>query len=231
VSQGQLKQRELQEITENTILVEGDDDRAIIDKLCKKRKITIPNQTILVPNEFSEKIGGGFRGILKTIEEFHLNSSYHKVKKLLILCDANNEGASKRFSRIKKCLKEQKNIHFSIPKTLGTLSPLRPNTVSVGIFIFPNNKDKGTLETLCLKTLKEQKRLQMANYYLQALRKNNLLKTPNHRLDKARLHAYLAASKEPNIHIRGALKNQEIDLNSNHYDQLVNFLRSLTDST
>ena len=88
---------------------------------------------------------------------------------------------------------ENVNILERLPNSIGKVENI--GIFKVGIFIMPNNRDSGMLETLCLQSIEGMHCNKEMQAYIECLKKfyeNN----PSFNLEKAKTQVYLA-SKVP----------------------------------
>jgi hypothetical protein len=207
--------REAKEYTENTILVEGADDEMLIHSLKKARGLTLSRLTI--------EAGNGYPSILQRIKSIRLNSGHVKLKKLLLIADANSIGAEGRFRDIIQHLSKDE---FTIPGSLGVLSSSELGKIQCGVYLFPDNKSKGTIEDLCLKALNHPDKIPCINDHIECIRNMSLLETDQNDLSKSKFHIYMSTGSKPTGSIGGATQVHELNLKSSVFDGLVNFLHS-----
>jgi len=147
----------------------------------------------------------------------------HEIENLLIIVDAD-ENAENRFKEIVKVLKIN-NSDFSIPDKLGLIKKDK-GKISTGIFLFPNNKDCGSLESLVWRCLKncEIKKKCVENYLvcLHSEKIDDNMTANNESKAKIRI---MAATPEPDNYVKHLI--ELIDFDSKSLEKLVNFLKSV----
>jgi hypothetical protein len=94
----------------------------------------------------------------------------------------------------------------------------------VGIFIVPNGVDDGMLETLCLLSVSTLPEFACVDGYFQCLQGYQIV--PNN-LHKARAHAWLASRPEADKRVGEAAQAGYWPWDSNAFDALWAFVRSL----
>lgn len=203
--------------SENTILVEGGDDEMLISALIQNRNLPINSLTI-EPKD-------GYSSILSRLTNMPSNSGFRNIKKLLVIADANSAGTQTRFQEIVTKLDP---ANFSIPTSLGQLSSHVPNQKQVGIFLFPDNQYNGIVEDLCLKALTHPDKMHCIEEHIRCIRHKGLFATNAADLPKSKFHIYMSTSTKPTGSIGGATQSGDLDLNSNKFNLIVNFLQLLT---
>src|SRR6516162_1066195 len=174
------------EYTENTIFAEGGNDKMLISSLVGVRNLTIKYLTI--------EAHGGYTSILSNLEKIKGNSGFTKIKKLLVVADANSAGVQKRFNEI--ISKLDKN-EFSIPSKIGQLSNPDLGKKQCGIFLFPDNTNNGIIEDLCLKALAHPNKISCVDEHIKCIKNKKLLTTRSSDISKSKFHIYMSTSKKP----------------------------------
>jgi hypothetical protein len=142
------------------IIVEGGTDQDIIKKIISENNLFDSTKVHFEPKNRGK---GGINSVYEYIENLSVESIVTKMEldKILIIIDSDEENPSDRFikitRRLKKQEKELKKYKINkIPEKPGLIYRLG-NNVGIGVFLVPNNEDKGSIETLCLKALKNKK--------------------------------------------------------------------------
>lgn len=157
---------------------------------------------------------GGWKGIEKILNELKKNT-FDGIKNVLIL-DADTESNGGGFQKRKKEVKD----------TIG-------NDIQYDLFLFPNNKDDGDLETLLEKIINPNHKGLLEcfeNYEDCITSKDSIYETPN---TKAKMYAYISSFKLSSEERKDLSKdwlfsNSEYwNLNSKKLYPLENFLCSL----
>ena len=109
------------------------------------------------------------------------------------------------------------------PNSPGEFSQGKPK---VGVFIMPNNKSSGALETLCLETVKDAKEMDCVNLFIDCA--NQLENPPKEKdFDKAKVQAFLAIMPEVPNRLGIGAKRGYWDFDSAELAPLKNFLSEL----
>lgn len=215
------KRKSPREIIENSLLlVEGKDECNFFKSLLKTMKI----------NGIEIKDVGGRKQFANKIPSIKKIKGFSKVTKLGFIRDAEDNYAKSAFDSVCNNLNENGIIP---PKNIGKVENI--GKYKIGIFIMPNNKDKGMLETLCLQSIKNEHCYKEMEIYIECLKefyKNNEKEfcessEKKFNIDKARSQVYLA-SKIPiqNSLGLGALKGQW-DFESYAFYEIKTFLNNL----
>lgn len=150
------------------------------------------------------------------------------VENLLIIVDAD-ENPENRFKELKKCLSESSNKNFNLPDKLNEISKEDNKKINVGVFLFPDCENKGSLETLCLKALKHDKREEKMNCvknYFECLEKNNVdihNATENNK-SKSKFRVFMA-TPNPDRYVDSVIDC--IDLESDVFNKVVEFIKKV----
>ena len=141
------------------LLVEGKDEYQTFQALLKEMNINgVQIYDVEGNNNFANKIPRLFK-----------SSGFQQIKKLGFVQDAEQNEAKSAFDSICHVL-ECSNILDHVPRNIGTVEKI--GSFKVGIFIMPNNKDKGMLETLCLQSIKDMHCYKEMQAYIECLKKN-----------------------------------------------------------
>lgn len=130
------------------IFVEGKTDEYFIKKI------------LLSSDEYNIIKYEGNTRLESRLKRFHKQNipsfKDHGIKKILILADADNS-ATDSFGYIKSILSKlnSDNIENKYPVPNAANEVVQENDLKLGIFILPNNKDRGCLETLMLQSVKD----------------------------------------------------------------------------
>ena len=128
--------------TDALLLVEGKDEYQTFQALLKEMNINgVQIYDVEGNNNFANKIPRLFK-----------SSGFQQISKLGFVRDAEQHEAKSAFDSICHVL-ECSNIFDHVPRNIGKVEEI--GSFKVGIFIMPNNKDKGMLETLCLQSIKD----------------------------------------------------------------------------
>lgn len=108
------------------------------------------------------------------------------------------------------------------PRTHGDFSDGHPG---VGIFIVPDGRAQGALETLCVRSLAETPGSDCVERYLACLRADGALESRNR--DKSFAHAWLAGRRDPIARVGEAAQQGEWNFDHPAFAPLVHFIERL----
>ena len=196
------------------LLVEGQDEVEFFKVLLKKKCLKEDFQIIDIAGR--DKFNINSLMALKNIPEFE------KVTSLAIIQDADDNDPQSRFDSICSTLK---GCNLNPPAQIGSF-----NTASqpkVGIFILPDGKNEGMLESLCLSTVgsKEKDIMKCVNEFMMCVEKLDN-KQPKNK-EKACLQAFLSAMPEDTRSIGVAAKKDYWDFDSDQLKPLLDFLKQI----
>jgi len=138
--------------------------------------------------------------------------------------DAEDQLADSAFNSVCETLRKN---NLPVPASIKVLTDGKPGT---GIFIMPDNHSTGTLESLCLQALEDQKIKDCINDYLSCYYPDmNNSEKDKFNDPKARVLSYLA-SRAPIVNSLGlGAQNGYWDFSHGCFDEIKKFLHSLFD--
>lgn len=191
------------------VMVEGADDARLVDALLQHLKCDPVIQ--IVAAEGKTQISARLRAI-RAIEGFR------EVRALGIIRDAddNPQGA---FQSVQGALR---GASLPCPSKIGTLTQETPY---VGVLIIPSDKEPGSLEDVCLKSLQGDKRMECIEQFINCVEKQQyLIRQPS----KAQMAAFLAVHEErPGISLGVAASKGVFNFEHPAFDSLKEFLQVL----
>lgn len=197
------------------LLVEGKDEVNFFDALLKHLGIS-DVQVIDV---------GGKDKFKETINSASKIPGFSSIQKIGFVRDAEEKIAQAAFSNI--CNSVNK-IGISTPKSIGKCESgtYNGNSIRIGIFIMPNNKDCGMLENLCLKSIKGEEcynKMQSYIEYLEDMHTEN----QSFNINKAMVQTYLA-STVPIVNSLGLGAQKGVwNFNNSAFDEIKEFITDL----
>jgi len=220
------------------IIVESTDtgvDKELIDNILKKRGLNYSDFCIKSTANPESKKFGSINDVLKYIEyEIYSDTKIEWIKEVqnvLIIVDAD-EDAEGQFNKIVEALEaNQKKENFNIPSNLGVINKTDPNKINIGVFLMPDCKNIGSLETLCLKALnsnEKQKIKDCIDKYFDCLEAKGHLKLKDkekmteNNLSKSKFRVCMA-TPDPDHYTKSIIES--IDFESSEFDQLTNFIK------
>ena len=97
----------------------------------------------------------------------------------------------------------------------------------VGVFIIPDGKSEGKLESLCLSTVKSEGIIECIDSFMACIKKNpNSYNFPKD-IHKARCRAFLSAMEKDTPSLGVAAKRGYWNFDSEKLNPLLNFLKQL----
>ena len=192
------------------LIVEGKDEINFFETLLDKKKI----QDIQVIE--SE----GKDSFKKFLPELKKLSNFNTVISLAVIQDADNDPKA-RFDSICSTLK---NCDLNPPHKIASFNTaFHPK---IGVFIIPDGKSKGMLESLCLSIVKSEEKNTMECIYefMDCIKSIN--KEPKN-TEKARLQAFLSAMPEDTRSIGIAAQKGYWDFESDKLKPLLDFLKQI----
>ncbi len=195
--------------SEKLLLVEGLDDQRFFNAFARYLQI---------PNIQTETYGGRYnlRNILGLLVR---NPQFGGVTALGIARDAD----SNRQSAFESVVSQLQRV--GLPTPTAPMLPVADAGRSVSVLIIPPDSDAGALEDLCLSALMEDNPLLIcADQYLECAATAGI---ESRQRAKSRLHAYLAAGKEPGRRLGEAADAGVWDWSSPAFGQVAGFLCNL----
>ena len=202
-------QQELQQLEKKILLIgEGKDEVRFFNSLLKFLEIS----NIRV-EDYKGK--DNLRTYLQALKS---RPSFSELTSIGITRDADNLPPKSAFDSICSSLRK---VGLSIPNNQGEKTTETP---SINIFIFPNNRDSGMLEDLCLESVKDDGAISCVEQYLECA-KENASRQPNN-VAKAKLHAWLASKEIPDKRLGEAAEAGYWDWQNAAFDVLKEFIFS-----
>lgn len=150
------------------IIVEGKTDSEIIENLIVKNNIFDKNRLEFLSNH-------GINDLYMIVENLSTISliTQNKVKRVLIIIDCDDDDPNNRFLKVTNILKKQwkdlKKYNFSEVPIISGIVNVEHDKVGIGVYVLPDNKNKGCLETLCLKSFENSSILSCLDDYVNCL--------------------------------------------------------------
>lgn len=154
------------------------------------------------------------------LKALKLLPDFQKLISLGITRDADDQPSNSAFDSI--CNTLQKN-NYPYPHTLNEAAILGSLTVS--IFILPNNQSPGMLEDLCIQCAQSNPAFSCVETYLQCV--SQFTDQQPNNLSKAKIHAWLASRSEPGKRVAEAAEAGYWDWEHPAFESLKQFLRQL----
>ncbi|SHH27697.1 DUF3226 domain-containing protein [Thermosipho atlanticus] len=196
------------EINESTIIfVEGKDDEQFLRGLLQK--IEIEDYKIIQLN--------GKNNLNKVLPAAVKVSGFDKVKNILIILDADDSPDN----TFKSVLSALKKANLPLPKRPG--EPTNNGQIKVGIFLFPDCKNPGTIEDLIIRSF-DKNVLNCIKEYINCAEKLGF--NPKNEA-KSFVYCYIAVQHEPSGNFDVSIKRKHIDLEASVFDNIKEFLKRM----
>lgn len=212
---------------EKLLLVEGKDDRKVI--VCLLKELDIQNiQVAYIKGKDKLKNPDAINILSAALK----TSQYNKttIKTLGIILDADGKDVSSSFQKICSFIKKLdelqiKNLSFDIPNKCAEFTK---NKTKVGVFIMPDCKSAGMLETLCISSVKDEPIMKLVVDFINRVIEIN--KELSH-LDKRKAQAYIsvASPKAQKKAIGEAVEDGIFNINSPEFDTIKDFLKNMSE--
>ncbi|MBP0021077.1 MAG: hypothetical protein J7647_26430 [Cyanobacteria bacterium SBLK] len=184
----------------NILIVEGQQDKRVIPELMEKNGILWEKDKLPV---FIKEYGG-YENI--TSDRIHFALQQSGLKSLGIIVDADAEFSDRWQSvRDNLCKPLMPDFPKNIPET--GLIHTAPNGVKFGVWIMPDNQNRGMLETFLTYLIPDPSE-PVWDYAKEATReaKNKGAPFIEKHTDKANIHTWLAWQNEPGNQLHDAVK-------------------------
>lgn len=147
--------REIQ--TDGSILIEGKTGEMFLRELIEKE---LKNADKVEARTFGQKEASNltlYLNVFATKAEFR-----QKVKRLGIIRDAEKDSGAKAFTEVVSAInafnKQNPTFSLPVPVNINTITTEPNSKVQVAVFVLPDCKRPGMLETLCLEAVEELER-------------------------------------------------------------------------
>jgi len=154
-------------------------------------------------------------------------NNFNLLKCFALVCDADDISAEEEFNRLNKIFNEI-NTKDPVPGTNlifpDDINSFSDGTPQIGVFVFPNNRDKGRLEDLFLSCVNDKPGMECVNSFMDCV--SNLEKPPRIP-SKAKASAYLATQYETIRGIGGAAREGIWEFNTDELNKVKTFIENL----
>lgn len=241
-------------MTENLLLVEVPDDVHVVSQLLNKYGLTrlrnkndksiyplklfLQNEQVEIPFDI-EPIAdrGNVTGKFESIVEFS-NKPPKRVGLILdfdapIELQANNRDLAVKNAILRL---QSKDSCWNLPKNFSVLStdgfiaePANADTPKIGIWLMPNNQERGMLETFLLQIIPNE-RVNLLNYARQSTetaKQDYQAPYQSCHRDKAVVHTFLSWMDEPGKPFGISFQNGNFDTNTALARRFVEWLKKL----
>ena len=204
----------------NILLVEGPDDKGAVGGLMKKYEVN--------PN-FDFEIGAGIDQLIAKFDLYLKNAAAYGVIGLVV--DADDD-ANARWQQIRDRLTKSgkyKCNKMSLAEG-GVILEAEEQELdaTVGVWIMPDNKYKGTLENFLLEMVDDgDKLMEEVERELVHLEETGIKRYRDIDRNKAKIHTFLAWGKIPGASLHTAIMSRIFDSNVDLAGQFMDWIRRL----
>ncbi|MEC7121179.1 MAG: DUF3226 domain-containing protein [Pseudomonadota bacterium] len=220
------------------LVVEGEADKKLIARICKKLHIQSVEVKPTTPEELEVSgRGNGKAGVYQSLEDFipDLFDVDKPLKKLAVMVDADQtihgEGFAKTLAEITARLAK---FDYTLDVAQSTQANglvfsmvSEPNLPAIGVWIMPNNQDDGAIESW-IKSCSDPQRCHLLAHAEQTVSNLPNRSFTGNNLPKAEVATWLAWQKKPSIGLYAAVPL--LDEQAQSYQQLVSWLKYLFSS-
>ena len=196
------------------LLVEGNDEKVFFKILLEKNAIY--NIQIIS--------SGGSKQFKKKLPAITRTPGFDEVTSLAVIHDADTD-AQGAFQSVCSILN---NNDLNFPKEVSSFISGSPN---VGVFIIPDGKNPGNLESLCLSTVQSESIAGCIEPFINCIRQKTSVKNTRYKfprnINKAKCKAFLSAMEEDVPSLGIAAEKGYWNLDSDKLKPLLDFLKKL----
>ena len=199
--------------SDRLLLVEGKDEVNLFDALMKHCLDTEPTVQVID--------AGGKDRIPKSLRAL---STAARARPSLLVIGVVRDADDDAVGAFRSVCDHVRNVGYEPPAVHGEFSEATP---SIGVFIVPNGKDPGAIETLCRRSREGDEVARCVGEYLRCLDGNEAMRSTNE--DKSFAHAYLAAMEDPVARVGEGARQGVWDFDSAAFAELSDFVRKLAE--
>lgn len=195
------------------LLVEGNDDQHILWAICEKYKL---------PQNFDVIDCKGIDPLLTKIPVY---LKTHGLQSIGIIIDAD-ENLENRWNALKSRLSQT----FPIPDTFPKEGLIVKNEegIKLGVWIMPNNEEKGMIEDFIRFLIPEDdKLLPEINKFLSEIEAKGIHKYNEIHCSKAKIHAWLALQERPGVPMGQAITKRYLTTGTEGFKVFLTWLKKL----
>lgn len=212
-------------MSDNKLLLEGDDDKHLIVGLLRSRLGEDAFNSHFPKSEEPIKVKGSISKVIKGLEQEITSTGY---KHLGVIIDTDKDIMSS-WGEIIKILKKCNIPYPSIPDLAGTLIDIDEDR-RIGFWFMPNNQSPGALEDFFVNLIRTSddlwprsksvvKEIPHCKRRFRHTNKSDIL--------KAQVHTWLAWQHKPGLHMNKNKNLQYLDLNHPNALTFVNWIERL----
>jgi len=192
------------------LLVEGDDELGFFQKIGK---------TIRMSDLQIYSMGGKDKFTVSALNGIRLSSGFKELVKSLAIARDAHEDAERAFRSTCNMLA---GVHLPVP---SNVMEFQGEDIKVGVLVIPPNEKEGSLEDLCLSSIKKSREMECIDSFFQCIRKRTNEIPRN--LPKAKIKAFLASREESVPHLGVGVARGYFPLNNKVFTEIKTFLRSM----
>ena len=201
------------------LLVEGNNDFHVVCALCQHHNVK--ENFDVIPDKGIDTAVRNFEVALKN------PSAYRRIG-VVVDADNNTDGRWRQLLSILRNTGKYDCDSLELPASGMILKPKEDFDSTVGIWIMPNNVNKGMIEDFALSMIDENdKLLEKAESTLCELEKDGLQKYKDAHRSKAKIHTYLAWQDEPGKPIGQAITANVLKPENETAKKFVKWLEQL----
>jgi len=203
-----------------TVLVcestENGSDKRLLEELIQKH-------FLLQAGNYKIKPTGSIDDVKEFLKFGLITKSYivsRETERVLVIIDSD-KNPRQRFIEVKNCFDTKK---FKVQQSISSILPHSLNKINVGIYLFPDRQNPGSLETLCLKTLKHNRlssKLTCVEQYMACISNLDGRMTANNK-SKSKFRVFMATPK-PDRYVDCIIDHT--DFNSAEFNSLKDFIK------
>lgn len=192
-------------------------DKKLIERLLADHEINFDHYEIQAKGSIGKVIDYLKTGLIASPE-----ISSKNIETVLVIVDAD-ENPVNRFNEIHNCFDQS---FFSVQSDLTSPTPISSDKVNVGIFLFPDKQNPGSLETLCLNALNDSscnQKLRCVDRYLDCLKTSNVdVNMTENNISKSKFRIFMATPC-PDRYVPSIIDC--IDTQASAFHKILDFLK------
>ena len=200
--------------SQKLLLVEGKDEEAFFKIFLERKRI----------DGIQIMSSGGKHQFQTLFPRIKKAPGFDEISSLAVIHDADMD-AYKAFQSICSVLN---NNDIKSPEKISSFVS---SSSRVGVFIIPDGKNKGNLESLCLSTVESEDVIKCIDSFMTCIEQKPNLNNSNYNFPKniykARCRAFLSAMEKDTPSLGIAAQRDYWDFNSEKLNPLLNFLKQL----
>ena len=212
--------------SESLLLVEGESDKSFFEEL--KKHINLPFEIQIAP---PKDVGGDKntkQGVYNHLPKVLKQLADAKLKYLAVVVDADDtnvnppDGYENTLKKVTAIINAYDSSYVYESDTLSFKHS--DGLADIGLWIMPNNQDKGMLEDL-IKTCIHADEQDLLNHAVNTVSTVPNKKFKPHHYSKAEIATWLAWQKKPALGLYCAIEDKLLDKNHNLFQKLEHWLK------